>query len=147
VINISNSASKDNTLWPAGWPGRIAAGTGAPPRTAAGHRARDGRDAARADDILGLAARGLVLAGQALLSWLAAIPGRLGGRLFATNDDEARWHGWVITKTRGGLARSYRDPRFDALAGCPACRGSGAVAELACTPCLGTGRLTGGEAG
>jgi hypothetical protein len=51
--------------------------------------------------------------GQILLGWLAVLPGRLGDRLFTLNDDEAGWRDWQVIKTRGGLARTYRDPRFD----------------------------------
>ena len=80
-----------------------------------------------------------------LLSWLAAIPRRLGDRLFVMNDTEAYWRGWQITKTHGGLARRYRDPRFDTLAECPKCYGAGVPADLPCVPCLGTGRITLGE--
>ncbi len=43
---------------------------------------------------------------------LAAIPRRLGDGMFTMNDAEAYWHDWQITKTLGGLARRYRDPRF-----------------------------------
>ncbi len=80
-----------------------------------------------------------------LLNWLAAIPRRLGDRLFVTNDTEAYWRDWQITKTHGGLARRYRDPRFDTLAECPKCHGAGVTADLPCPPCLGTGRITLGE--
>ena len=62
-----------------------------------------------------------------MLSWLAAIPRRLGDRLFAMNDTEAYWRSWQITKTQGGLGRSYRDPRFGTLAECPRCHGAGAI--------------------
>jgi hypothetical protein len=50
-----------------------------------------------------------------LAGWLASLPHRLGARLFAMNDTEAGWRGWEITEARCGLARSYRDPRFDLL--------------------------------
>jgi hypothetical protein len=50
-----------------------------------------------------------------LAGWLASLPRRLGARLFAMNDTEAGWRGWEITELRCGLARSYRDPRFDLL--------------------------------
>jgi hypothetical protein len=85
--------------------------------------------------------------GTVLRSRLAAIPGRLGDRLFARNDAEADWWSWQITKTHGGLARRYRDTQFDTLAECPQCRGSGATAALRCPPCLGTGRITLGKVG
>ena len=47
----------------------------------------------------------LDIVGRVLLSWLAAIPRRLGDRLFARNDTEAYWRDWQITRTHGGLAR------------------------------------------
>lgn len=51
-----------------------------------------------------------------VVAWLASVPRRAGSRLFATNDEEARWRGWQVTVIAGGLARQYRDPRFDTLA-------------------------------
>lgn len=80
-----------------------------------------------------------------LLSWLAAIPRRLGEKLFATNDIEACWRGWQIIKRHGGLGRRYRDPRFDTLAACGRCRGAGVSADQPCGPCQGSRRLTRGE--
>lgn len=59
----------------------------------------------------------LVLFGTALLCWLAAVPPRAADRLFTMNDSEACWRGWQITRTHGGLGRSYRDPLFDTMAG------------------------------
>jgi hypothetical protein len=50
-----------------------------------------------------------------LAGWLASLPHRVGAQLFAMNDTEAGWRGWEITEVRRGLARSYRDPRFDLL--------------------------------
>ena len=47
------------------------------------------------------------------------------GLLFTVNDTEAAWRGWQITKAHGGLGRGYRDPRFDKLAECRMCRGTG----------------------
>ena len=90
--------------------------------------------------------RRVAIAGQILLSWLGAIPGHLGDRLFAMNDAEAYWHSWQITTTHGSLGRRYRDPQFGTLAECPKCRGAGVTADLPCLPCLGTGRVTLGEA-
>jgi hypothetical protein len=58
------------------------------------------------------AARVTTAAGQVLLNWLAGVPRRLGGRLFAMNDAEAYWHNWQIIRTHGGLGRRYRDPQF-----------------------------------
>src|SRR4051794_22527991 len=61
---------------------------------------------------LAAAARAFPLAGRVLLSWLAALPRRLGDRLFAMNDAEAYWRSWQITRTHGGPGRRYRDARF-----------------------------------
>jgi hypothetical protein len=68
--------------------------------------------------------RVVLAVGQVVLSWLAAIPRRLGDRLFAMNDAEAYWRDWQITKAQGGLGRRYRDPRFDTLAEGPRCLGA-----------------------
>ena len=106
--------------------------------TGRGDRRRHTREAGRFGPVL-------AVVGRVLLSWLAAIPRRLGDRLFVMNDTEAYWRGWQITKTHGGLARRYRDPRFDTLAECPKCHGAGGPADLPCVPCLGTGRITLGE--
>jgi hypothetical protein len=102
---------------------------------------------ARAGQALAGTVRAIGLAARVLLSRLAAIPQRLGGRLFAMNDAEAYWRSWQITRTHGGLGRRYRDPWFDTLAGCPKCRGAGATGDQPCPPCLGTGRITLGEVG
>jgi len=87
-----------------------------------------------------------MISGKVLCDWLASFPRRWGDGLFARNDDEASWWGWQITKTRGGLGRRYRDPRFDTLAACARCAGAGVAADAPCEPCLGTGRITLGEA-
>jgi hypothetical protein len=91
------------------------------------------------------AARAVPLAGRVLLSWLVALPRRLGDRVFAMNDAEAYWHSWQITRTHGGLGRRTHDARFDALAECPKCQGSGLTADQPCPPCHGTGRISSGE--
>jgi len=133
VINISNCTSKDNPGWLDVQPVRPAATTGAPARTAPRRRP-------------GTRLTHIVLMGAAvLLSWLAAVPRRLGDRLFAMNDTEAYWRGWQITAVHGGLGRRYRDLRFDTLAECAPCRGAGVTGDAPCVPCLGTGRVTIGE--
>jgi hypothetical protein len=142
VINISNFTSKNKPQWPPGEPVRPAQ----PTRP----RVPDQTVPAQPGDATAQASparfrRVLAIVGRVLLSWLAAIPRRLGDRLFVMNDTEAYWRGWQITKTHGGLARRYRDPRFDALAECPKCHGAGVTADLPCAPCLGTGRITLGE--
>lgn len=40
---------------------------------------------------------------------------RAGKALFRERDSRARAHGWQIQVSRGGLSRTYRDPRFDRL--------------------------------
>jgi hypothetical protein len=47
--------------------------------------------------------------------WLNGLTHHAGATLFAKNDAEARWRHWQIIELRGGLARRYRDVRFDAL--------------------------------
>ncbi len=138
MVNVSNFTSKNNPPWvPAGPakpvrpPGPKAPDQAAAAATAAGSgspRARFGRI--------------LLIVGRVLLSWLAAIPQRLTDRLFIMNDAEAYWRRWQITRIHGGLARRYRDPRFDTLAECSKCRGTDGTANLPCLPCLGTGRVT-----
>jgi hypothetical protein len=142
VVNISNFTSEDNPRERLACP---AAPTRPTRRTQPSTPAGDRTGQARPDRILAIAGQVLAIAGRVVLSWLGAIPRRLGDRLFALNDTEAYWRGWQITKTQGGLGRSYRDPRFDTLAECPKCRGAGLTAALPCLPCLGTGRITRGE--
>ena len=145
MIKINNATSENKPPWMPGefsGPTRTSlsgAPTGAVPRAASSDtwtRLRRG---------LVAAARAFPLAGRVLLSWLAALPRRLGDRLFAMNDAEAYWRSWQITRTHGGLGRRYRDARFDALAKCPKCQGSGLTADQPCPPCQGTGRISSGE--
>lgn len=60
-----------------------------------------------------------------LIGWLNRHLSAFGERLFKDADKAADQHGWQITRTQGGLGRTYRDPRFDSLHQCPACAGSG----------------------
>ena len=82
------------------------------------------------------------------LAWAAGRPARLmraaGDQLFQAGDARASQHGWQVTTRHAGWARTYRDPRFDRLLSCPACRGTGtdAAEERACGRCAGTGRIT-----
>ena len=137
MINISNSTSKNNPRWGPAEP----VGPAQPPQTRAPAQAADATTQASPVRL----GRILALVGRVLFSWLTAIPRRLGDRLFGMNDTEAYWRGWQITKTHGGLARRYRDPRFDTLAECPQCHGAGVTADQPCPPCLGTGRITLGD--
>ena len=58
---------------------------------------------------------GLRTAAAAVVTWLIGLPRRAGRRLFAMNDAEARWRGWQVAELTGGLARQYRDARFDTM--------------------------------
>ena len=167
AINVSNFTSKNNPRWrppePVG-PARPsrprapdpAAGAGAQASPARVSRilasvgrilASVGRILASVGRIMASVGRILASVGPVLRDGLAAIPRRLGDRLFVANDTEAYWRDWRITKKRGGLARRYRDPWFDMLAECLKCHGAGVTADLACAPCLGTGRVTLDEVG
>lgn len=141
MINISNSTSKNNPPWLPAEPVR--------PARPAQPRAPGTDITAPARDTTAPAspARVLAVTGRVLLSWLAAIPGRLGDRLFARNDTEAYWRDWQITKTHGGLARRYHDPQFGTLAECPNCHGAGVTANLPCAGCLGLGHVILGGVG
>ena len=137
MLNVSNFTSKNNPQWRPEESVR--------PARPSQPRAPDQAAGATAQASPARFGRILVIVGRVLLNWLVVIPRRLGDRLFVTNDTEAYWRDWQITKTRGGLARIYRDPRFDMLAECPKCQGTGGTADLPCPPCLGTGRITLGE--
>src|SRR4030081_3579219 len=39
----------------------------------------------------------------------------IGSKILQIDDRRPRYHGWQITPHRGGLGRTYRDPRFDPL--------------------------------
>ena len=77
-----------------------------------------------------------------VVRWLGWRVAALGARLFAVPDRTAIQHGWVITRRHGGLARSYRDPRFGWLLPCPRCAGRGGVDGEPCLLCDATGRVT-----
>ena len=151
MINISNFTSKDNPRRGPPKPAEPTKPTLPPKPTQPTRPARSPQPWAPAEAAATAPASPagfgpiLAIVGRVLLSWLAAIPRRLGDRLFVMNDTEAYWRGWQITKTHGGLARRYRDPRFDTVAACPKCHGAGGPADLPCVPCLGTGRITLGE--
>ena len=140
MINVSNSTSKNNPPWLLGEP--VGPWRPAGPAPPAQPEASP-RTAARTEPP-GLG-RILVSTGRVLLSWLVTLPRRLADRLFVMNDAEAYWRSWQITRTHGGLARRYREPRFGTLAECPKCRGAGRTATLPCLPCAGAGRITLGE--
>lgn len=73
-----------------------------------------------------------------VLRWLNVI----GSKVFQADDRRAHEHVWEITLRRGGLARSYRDPRFNYLTSCQTCNGSGdSPSGGPCSGCHGTGRI------
>ena len=147
MIKINNPTSEDNPPWlPGEFPGPTRTSlSGAPAGAVPGAASSD--TWTRLRRALVAAARAVSLAGRVMLSWLAALPHRLGDRLFAMNDAEAYWHTWQITSRLGGLGRRYHDLRFDALAECAKCQGSGLTADQPCPPCQGTGRIVSGEVG
>ena len=74
---------------------------------------------------------------------LALLIRRVGNWLYQAEDTRARQYGWLISTCRGGLARTYRDPRFDRFCRCPGCAGTGTCpGGEPCGPCAGTGRIT-----
>jgi DnaJ-class molecular chaperone len=76
------------------------------------------------------------------LTWAEAVFQNLTTRLFSNDDATARQHGWQVTPTRHGLGRRYRDPRFDTIAACNGCSGTGADPGGAqCRNCSGGGRI------
>ena len=112
MIKINNSTSENKPPW---WLGELCE----PTRTSPSGTPAGAVPAGAPSDTwtrlrrgLAAAARAVPLAGRVLLSWLAALPRRLGDRLFAMNDAEAYWRSWQITCTHGGLGRRYHDPQF-----------------------------------
>jgi len=130
VINIINFTSKDN-----------------PPWSPQAERPQP-EGPARAEDRPG-PGRGRGRIWTALVAVVGDCLGgysrRWGDRWYTPNDEEACWRGWQTTRTHGGLGRRYRDPAFDSLAECARCRGAGVRAEVRCTGCRGTGRISLGE--
>jgi hypothetical protein len=80
--------------------------------------------------------------GQGPARWLSKVIEAVGDRLFRTDDQWAIEHNLQVTRGRGGLSRSYRDPRFDTLYACLQCGGSGRTSREPCAECHGTGRVT-----
>lgn len=75
--------------------------------------------------------------------WLEDRRWRFGEWAFAASDARARREGLQVAIERGGLARSYRDPRYARFARCSDCGGSGRTEPGGvCPPCEGTGRVT-----
>jgi hypothetical protein len=134
VSNVINFACEDKPPWASARAAQVST------RPMLGGAGQGRRASARA--IGARIGRVTGLAVAVLLGRLAFMPRRLGDHLFTINDAEAYWRGWQIAKAHGNLGRRYRDPLFDALAGCATCRGTGAVGEAPCVPCLGTGRVS-----
>ena len=115
MINATNMLGKYNPGWPIGnalETIKVQVTGGVLDLTGPGRRPRPPTRLHLPELPIGAAFRS---ATASLAGWLASLPHRVGARLFAMNDMEAGWRGWEVTELRGGLARSYRDPRFDLL--------------------------------
>lgn len=85
--------------------------------------------------------------------WLADRQRACADWVMRSDDAVARRNGWQIRPARVGLARLYRDPRFDNLHCCPACSGPGSISPLGsgpgtalpCIACAATGRIVAGN--
>jgi hypothetical protein len=116
MLNVTNQAGKDKSRWPKDnlrWPkGNSAETIELPgPYLAATAWPRCDRPASFADTVGD--------ASTLAAAWLIGLPRRAGRRLFAITDTEACWRSWLVAEPLGGLARQYRDARFDALAADP----------------------------
>jgi hypothetical protein len=119
VFNVSNCAGEDNpyswVVQPAGPPCNWVvqpAGPAIDTWTQA--------EADQAEAYLQLPSTAQILAFVRVSSEvLIGLPRRISDRLFNASDSEAHWRGWQTLSVHGGLARRYRDPRFDALSACP----------------------------
>jgi hypothetical protein len=79
---------------------------------------------------------------ERLTSWMSDCLTQAGDLVFAISDAEASWHAWDIVRRDAGLARAYRDPRFDTLVPCPRCHSVSTVADgSVCRPCSAAERL------
>ncbi len=144
MINISNSISEDNPPWPqdAG-AGRLTLVEPSVAARATGCSAEawTGDAGVRSRDTWTRIGGTVTTIAWVLAGWVSSMPRRWLNRLFEKNDAEAYWRDWQIIKVRGGFGRRYRDPRFDTLAACSLCGGTGTRAGQPCSPCLGTGRV------
>lgn len=85
----------------------------------------------------------LVSAPRSLWGLLKRGTSALGRQIFRSSDHQARQYGWQVTPRRGGLSRTYRDPRFDYLIACRTCGGHGRNPHgVNCSDCQGTGRIS-----
>ncbi|MGH3980751.1 MAG: hypothetical protein ACRDRZ_17420 [Pseudonocardiaceae bacterium] len=66
---------------------------------------------------------------------------RLEDRLFAAEDARGRRRGWQVTHGPRGFGRHYRDPRWDLITTCEACRGRDADESGPCEVCQGRGTV------
>jgi hypothetical protein len=113
VINGTNTPGKDNPRWPIGNTTETvkvpdADSASAPCSPTVPGTGVSGRLVTAVPDVLRIAA-------AAGIAWLIGLPRRAGRRLFAMNDAEAGWRGWQVIELTGGLARQYRDSRFDTM--------------------------------
>jgi uncharacterized protein YbaR (Trm112 family) len=79
---------------------------------------------------------------KTLRDLLLRVLSAIGNIIFRADDHRARERGWQIIPRHRGLSRTYRDPRFDHLVACPACKGRGCNPDrTTCPDCRGSGRL------
>jgi hypothetical protein len=113
VVNGTNMLGKDNPRWPTGNATEQIkipdSGSSQAPRGSAV------QGAGVSDRPVTAAPDGLRAAAAAVVTFLIGLPRRAGRRLFEMNDAEARWRGWQVIELTGGLARQYRDARFDSM--------------------------------
>ncbi len=114
MINGTNLLGKDNPRWLIGNATETMKVLDAVLPAPRGPAVPSGSVRARPDRAIADALRST---GGLVLAWLIGLPRRVGSRLFAMNDAEAGWRGWQVTELAGGLARQYRDARFDAVRG------------------------------
>jgi hypothetical protein len=134
MLNVTNQAGKDKSRWPKDnlrQPKGNAAETidVAGLYLAATTWGRCDRPASFPDTVCAACA--------VAAAWLVGLPRRAGRRVFAMNDAEAGWRGWLVTETFGGLGRRYRDARFEALRADPTLRRDGVGPPEAVRPADG----------
>ena len=73
---------------------------------------------------------------RAIATWVARKLDALDHVAYRTPDLDATARGWEVRRHKR-FHRTYRDPRWDLIAVCPTCQGSGSVGTAACSECGG----------
>jgi hypothetical protein len=71
-------------------------------------------------------------------TWLTHIVDRIDQFAFREPDMRAIARGWQVRRDRP-FTRTYRDPRWDDVAACAVCQGSGTIVAGDCPDCAGVG--------